>query len=212
MVPPSRNKLVKVNLGCGKNALPDWINYDISPKILLSRIPWLKKLLCKIKLVSKRICEEEWPSYIIRRDLRKGINLPNNSVDYIYCSHFLEHLSYYEAFKLLKECYRVLKPGGRLRIVVPDLKRLALEYISNKINAIVFIKKLYIIDNRPFIKKIIFSHSIHHSMYDFDILQRMLLASGFKEIEEKNFREGKFPDLKRLDARSSESLFVETTK
>jgi len=56
----------------------------------------------------------------IIHDLRKGIPLPENSVDRIYASHVLEHIPYKEQNILLKEIYRVLKKGGEFSLSVPD--------------------------------------------------------------------------------------------
>jgi predicted SAM-dependent methyltransferase len=58
--------------------------------------------------------------YDINKDIRKGIPLFDSSCNYIYCSHFLEHLNWYEGRKFLEECYRVLVPGGKIRILVPN--------------------------------------------------------------------------------------------
>jgi predicted SAM-dependent methyltransferase len=48
------------------------------------------------------------------------LNFDDNTFDFIFSEHFFEHLFMNEAFELLKECYRILKPHGVLRIVVPD--------------------------------------------------------------------------------------------
>lgn len=45
----------------------------------------------------------------------------NDAADEIYCSHALEHLSFYEAPRALREMLRVLRPGGKLRVAVPNL-------------------------------------------------------------------------------------------
>jgi predicted SAM-dependent methyltransferase len=50
--------------------------------------------------------------------------------DVVYTSHFLEHLNLQQARFLLKEVYRVLKKGGIVRIVVPDLENICREYIT----------------------------------------------------------------------------------
>jgi ubiquinone/menaquinone biosynthesis C-methylase UbiE len=47
----------------------------------------------------------------------------NNSVDYIFHEHFIEHLDEATGFAMLKEAYRVLKPGGVLRSCCPSLDR-----------------------------------------------------------------------------------------
>ena len=56
----------------------------------------------------------------ICHDLRKGIPLPNESVDRIYTSHMFEHIPYKDLVFFIKECYRVLKRGGELSVCVPN--------------------------------------------------------------------------------------------
>ncbi len=64
-------------------------------------------------------------------DLRKGIPFPDGVFDAVYHSHVLEHFSKSEALPFLKECRRVLKPGGIIRVVVPDLERMARLYLES---------------------------------------------------------------------------------
>ena len=90
-----------LNLGCGTRFHPDWINIDF---------------------VSS--------GEVMSCDLRKGIPFSDASCDVIYHSHLLEHLSRARAATFLQECYRVLKPGGILRIVVPDLEGIVRSYLS----------------------------------------------------------------------------------
>jgi SAM-dependent methyltransferase len=52
------------------------------------------------------------------------LNYPDDSVSEIRCSHLLEHLSFAEVPQALEEWRRVLKPGGRLRIAVPDARKI----------------------------------------------------------------------------------------
>ena len=63
-------------------------------------------------------------------DLRTPLPFPDNYADAIYCSHFLEHLDVKKADKFLSECLRCLKPGGVLRVVVPDFERMAKDYLK----------------------------------------------------------------------------------
>lgn len=56
-------------------------------------------------------------------DVRNRLNIPNDSIEYIYSSHFVEHLEHKDLVAHLKECYRVLEIGGVLRLGVPDFPK-----------------------------------------------------------------------------------------
>jgi predicted SAM-dependent methyltransferase len=106
-----RYKIVKpvmLNLGCGKNFHKDWINIDI---------------------------KSSGPD-VIAHNLFSGIPYDNNSVDVVYHSHVLEHMHKQFAPDFLKECFRVLKKGGIIRVVIPDLERIVREYINHLENAL----------------------------------------------------------------------------
>jgi predicted SAM-dependent methyltransferase len=90
-----------VNIGCGYIAHPDWINLDIAPAT-----PIVKSF-----------------------DLRRGLPEASGTIDVCYSSHVLEHLLTPEAQFLVQDCFRVLKPGGILRLVVPDLENIVREYL-----------------------------------------------------------------------------------
>ena len=92
-----------LNLGCGRQFHPDWINVDL-------------------EAVSDEVLEH---------DLTRGLPFEEESIDVVYHSHVLEHLKPQEGVKLLEECFRVMKPGGVLRIVVPDLECIARLYLEN---------------------------------------------------------------------------------
>lgn len=68
---------------------------------------------------------------VIAHNLMNGIPVENESFDLAYHSHVLEHFTKDDGNKFLQECYRVLKPGGIIRIAVPDLERIAREYLKN---------------------------------------------------------------------------------
>lgn len=92
-----------LNLGCGGRYHKDWINIDFKSN------------------------NED----VIEHNLLKGIPLNNQNVDVVYHSHVLEHFSQKEGKLFMKECYRVLKPNGILRVAVPDLEAIAKEYLKN---------------------------------------------------------------------------------
>jgi predicted SAM-dependent methyltransferase len=91
-----------LNVGCGERFHPFWTNIDCN-----------------------RTDER-----IILDDVRRRIPFPNNSFDVIYHSHLLEHFEKYAAKQFLKECHRVLSPGGIIRIVVPDLEQIVRTYLE----------------------------------------------------------------------------------
>lgn len=91
-----------LNLGCGQRFHPEWVNLDLNP-------------------VNAKV--QKW-------DLRKGLQFPNESFELVYHSHVLEHFPKKTGRQILKECLRVLRPGGLIRVVVPDLEQLAQEYLE----------------------------------------------------------------------------------
>ncbi len=91
-----------LNLGCGRQFHQAWVNVDLSP---------CDKSVCQI-------------------DISRGLPFSDNRFDAIYHSHLLEHLDYRQGQLLIGECYRALKPGGILRIVVPDLEQIARLYLD----------------------------------------------------------------------------------
>lgn len=97
-----------LNLGCGSTFHKDWINIDF---------------------VSNS-------DNVQAHNLLEGIPFEAQSMDVIYHSHVLEHFSKVDGIQFIKECYRVLKPQGIIRIAVPDLERIAKEYLKNLDQAI----------------------------------------------------------------------------
>jgi predicted SAM-dependent methyltransferase len=67
---------------------------------------------------------------VIAHNLLKGVPFKNETFDFVYHSHVLEHFSKEDGEKLIEECFRVLKPGGTLRIAIPDLEQIAKNYIK----------------------------------------------------------------------------------
>lgn len=86
---------------------------------------------------TKFICSEQWVNIdigarhqcVIEHNIIKGLPFDNNSFDVVYHSNILEHLQKKEAENFTKECFRVLKKGGILRIAVPDLEAVVKQYL-----------------------------------------------------------------------------------
>lgn len=71
-------------------------------------------------------------------DITKPLPFPDNSVDSIFCEEVIEHLSKSAAEKMLRECFRILKPGGTVRISTPDLDYFAARLNGDEINSIFY--------------------------------------------------------------------------
>jgi len=94
---------VLLNIGCGAVAHPDWVNLDMVPRHPLA----------------------------VACDLRCGLPLASNAADACYSSHVLEHLTRAEADPFIEEQFRVLRPGGVIRVVVPDLEVMCRDYLAH---------------------------------------------------------------------------------
>jgi predicted SAM-dependent methyltransferase len=91
-----------LNIGCGSKFHTDWTNIDMSP--------------CHVSI--KKV------------NIMNGLPFPDNSFDVVYNSQVLEHIPKENAEVFMKECYRVLKPNGIIRVVVPDLENIVNEYMK----------------------------------------------------------------------------------
>lgn len=122
-----------LNLGCGAKVSqdPDVLNIDWSPKHILAKLApssAITKLFGKdnAALLSKIKCA----SFKLH-DLRRGIPANDNSIDAVYHSHVLEHLDRKDVDNFFSDIYRVLKPGGIHRIVVPDFQQICASYMNS---------------------------------------------------------------------------------
>lgn len=123
----------KANLGCGPGPIPeDWINVDGSWNARLAKYPIMRRVLRAFHILPASLIDMPWSQDVLVHDLRKPLPFQIDSLYAIYSSHTLEHLYLEEAKRLLKEYYRVLRPSGVLRIVVPDLQAIVLEYMGEK--------------------------------------------------------------------------------
>jgi len=121
--------------------------------------------------------------YIFRQlDVRKGLPYDDNSVDLIFSSHLIEHLTYNEALKLLKECNRVLRDGGVLRIATPHAKFLMKDYLNGKIRQYACINKGVEEAETDLDALIHLLFSGHKSLYDYSKLYNMLKKAGFSKV------------------------------
>jgi predicted SAM-dependent methyltransferase len=135
----------------------------------------------------------------------------NNSVDFIYSSHFLEHFQTHEIKSILKECYRVLKPGGKISTCVPDASIYIKAYINNDdmdTNTWLRYKPAVEINSKiDYINYIAYMNGEHKHMYDLENLIAIHRISGFANSTSREFDE-KID----MEMRDYQSIYVEATK
>src|SRR6185436_17770630 len=112
---------------------PAWNNVDFNPYTRMVHYPRFAATLNAMGILSAKRYQRlrETDPKIIAWDLRYGIPFPDGVFDCVYHSHFLEHLPKNGAPAFLKECYRVLKPGGTIRVAVPNLSYWADRYLQS---------------------------------------------------------------------------------
>lgn len=208
--PKTKGEVIQVNLGSGLSIAEGWINVDSSMYPLFSKLPrMLLHVLYKISRdVKKRYSREEFCNILkdhifVYHNLEYGIPFPDESVDYLYSSHLLEHMYREDAKKFLREAYHVLKRGGIFRICVPDLKyAVSLYQKGDKQNALEF---FFTASKSEYFSR-------HKYMYDFDLLRQLLEEVGYTEIEHCSYGHGECPDIDMLDNRPEQTLYVEAKK
>ena len=199
--------IIKVNLGCGPSGINGWVNFDWGALPLLNKTG-LTPLLVSLGILGKNYLIN-WPKFKLW-DIRRKLPMTSSSVDYVYCSHVLEHFERCEGLAITREIKRILKVGGVARIVLPDVEKMTVYYTgAKKFNEEFwgYNKEELVGIKRRFIRG-------HQWMYDLTEAKVMLTEAGFKKISVVSFRKGRTPDIKKLDLAgySKISLYLEAEK
>lgn len=169
-----------LNIGCGNNILPDFLNLDFYS---------LKK--------QKNIFEY---------DLRNGLPFKTNRFKGIITEHTLEHLYPNDSIFILEESFRVLKPGGILRICVPDLDKYLSYCNGEKVH-----ENFSRYENSCEEIWHLTQNNQHLSIWNFEMLSKHLAIIGYIEIKDIEFQKGYFSNYDS-PARKWESLYLEAKK
>ncbi len=148
--------MTKLHLGCGKRNFPGFINVDLA----------------------------DYPHIHHRRNVDDLSIFGNDSVDQIYASHVLEYFSLKDVGRVLSEWRRVLKPGGILKIAVPDFNALCLAYqrYGRVLDVQGLIYGFMELADAP--QGILF----HKVLYDFELLKQVLKENSFINIKRYDWR------------------------
>ncbi len=176
----------RLNWGCGHAGEPGWINSDL----------------------------KDGPDIQITADIREGLPLDDDSLDYVVSNHALPMISYPDLVPVLRELRRMLKPGGVLRLGLPDLDRNIQAYLRRDVQPFLVPDS----DVRSFGGKFIvhllwYGYSV--TLFTADFIEELLSEAGFQQVRVCTFQQthsAHAPGILELDNREAESLFVEAVK
>jgi predicted SAM-dependent methyltransferase len=130
--------------------------------------------------------------------LRRGLPLQEDSSDLIYSSHFFEHLEYRDGLKLMRACYRALRPGGVFRAAMPNFKGVFDAYIRGDheyVNLIDILKTLPEVESGTetlvdHVNYGVYQSGEHKCIYDEEKLSLLLRKMGFSSVYTSSYQEG----------------------
>jgi predicted SAM-dependent methyltransferase len=157
----------------------------------------------------------EWnPSIDICWDITaKRVPLAANSMEGIFTEHCLEHITFEQCLETLKEFHRLLKPGGTIRIVVPDAELYFDLYQARKTNKSVTLPYIKSEETPVISINRIFRDHGHLFIYDFETMAQLMQKAGFRDVKKESYGTGRDNRLLIDQAyRAVESLYVEATK
>jgi len=136
-------------------------------------------------------------------DLSRRFPYPDGHFDFVFSCHVFEHIPRPMLNRTLGKILRVMKPGGVMRVVVPDLSWFVAHYDPERADD--FVKGVFEMENG-------LEKNRHHWMYSAHSLRATLGTAGFVNVKTCEYRQGKCPNLDRLDNRPDHSIFMEGEK
>ena len=175
----------RLNWGCGGHTLPGWINSD----------------------------QKDDPSIDLSCDIREGLPLETGSIDYAASVHALPEVPLDGIVPVLAELRRVLKPGGVLRLALPDLLKGVAAYQRGDRDYFLVPDE----DARSLGAKLVTQllwYGYSRTLFVPEFVEEMLRRAGFARVVHCEYRQTStpFPEITDLDNREAESLFVEAYK
>jgi predicted SAM-dependent methyltransferase len=154
----------KLQIGAGPTALEGWLSTDINPR-------------------------SDATAYL---DATKPFPFEDGTFDYIYSEHMIEHIPWRDGLFMLRECRRVLKPGGVLRVATPDLKVLLDLYSGPRKPVeekyIHWITDTFLDDVKVYKPSFVINNAFHNwghqFLYDAELMAMALREAGFVDIRQ----------------------------
>lgn len=189
----------KLHIGCGANHLEGWLNTELCPH-----------------------------GREIFLDATEAFPLPSNTFAFVYSEHMIEHIPYRQARAMVKECFRILRPGGVIRVVTPDLvflKSLLNSDLTPFQNAYIdYSVQQYAIEDGAGSGVHVFNHFMrawgHQFIYDQPSLNRLVAEAGFVDLTPSGLcasRHARLQEIAKVDRMpegflAAESIVVEARK
>lgn len=226
---------LRVNLGSGQFGFDGWVNVDWDLKIRWHRWLGLAGALRSLHVMSQATYDmyravKVPPNFLAWNFGKRPLPFATGSAEVLYTSHVLEHFPRWQAEAILREACRVLRPGGLIRVIVPDLEVLCRRYLISRgepagplpeaqqkpmddreFNS-VFYTKDHVVQVKSSLDMRIAGLFPHMYIFDFDDMAALLTAAGFLHPRKLAFRQGRCPELERLDNNPDVSLYVEAEK
>jgi predicted SAM-dependent methyltransferase len=158
------------------------------------------------------------PAVSLHYDVLAGLPLADASLRGVNLSHFLEHFPLAQGAGFIRECYRVVQPGGVVRVSCPDLRKYARAYVSRDeqffkqtaVLAFCRYQNLETFGDR-FISKAYDDDNGHQWFYDAESVIHLLKRAGFSRAEERPLHQSALPAIQEIEPayREPESFYVE---
>ena len=179
------NTVRKLQIGAGEFSIPGWLNTDIEPR--------------------------EGQAYL---DATEHFPLPDSSFQLVFSEQLIEHLSNEQGLRMMKESFRILAHGGKVRVATPNLQKLVdllrndktpeqIAYIHAKMD---WHHWDMTSDPANVIVNLEMYEFGHHFLYSPKMLRSTLEAAGFTQIQEYESGESDDPSLKGIEVRSHSNV------
>ena len=175
----------RLHWGCGPNTPYGWVNSDIQPG----------------------------PGVDVVADILAGLPLPDNAFDCVVSIHALPEIPFRGQSKALSELHRVLRPGGVLRLGLPDMDKAIRAYQSKDVDYFLIPdEEAATISGKMIVQLLWYGRS--RSMFTVEFMTEMLRNAGFREVQACRFGQtaSEYPGIVEMDDRELESFFIEARK
>ena len=173
-------KTIGLHLGAGKHPMPGWFNTDLN---------------------------EDQALGIVALDAAKPFPFADGSFPFVFSEHMIEHVPYESGSLMIRECFRVLRPGGRIRIATPDFRFLVDLYLGSsrgiRERYVRWATEKFIPSADSFDPIFVVNNFVrnwgHKFIYDEELLSGLMESSGFTDVCRWKVGESPTPALRTLE-------------